>query len=221
VDPPPAPVVPPGTPWGAPPPYVIQPDPVTGWVVVDQAMLDGGFFGALLGFRSESVVPGGVVPDNGAGTAVSAANQRNGTALNVYFEAEGIGGAYSFAQLPVPLYVNNWPEVRLLNLQQFIGGAAGACTGLTDNLDVLYTLDHELTSPDWQLKITSASGSAPGIVIPPYPGTTTARGDAGTLSYVITAWNHCSYLVTFSSRRMLTTGIVNDDWNESYLTFCH
>jgi hypothetical protein len=220
--PPPPPAVPPATPWGPPPPHVIVPDSVEGWIEVDQQMLDGGFFGVLLGFRSETVVPGGAAPSNGAGNAVAPANQRHGIAIQLHFEAEtASGGSYQLIQAPVTLYVNNWPAVRLLGLQQFVTGGSGACTGITGMLDILYTVDHEFLSDDWRLSITSASPSAPGQVIPPAPAGTTPRGHAGTRSFDISAWQHCSYLVQLHTRRNLTTGVANDSNELSLLTFCH
>jgi hypothetical protein len=213
-DPTPIPAVTPGMPWGAPSPHVITPD-ADSWVAVDQTALDGGFFG-LMGFNSDAAIPGGVAPGDGAGVAPS--STKNGGNIKIIFKAGRIGDP------PPPLYtnslnkirINNWREVNQLNLQQFIGGGAGSCTGLTNDLDILSTTDHELMGP-WSIAIVSAA------VIPPYPALpygSGPRGGVGTHHIHISTWPSCSYQVWLYTTPHLTNGINDRSTIWSLVTFC-
>lgn len=218
-DPTPTPVVPPGTPWGPVPTHVIVPD-ADGWVRVDQMALDDGFFGPLMGFNTPQAVPGGAAPGNGAGNGV--ASPRNGVSLKIRFEAQTLSAASTFSDQLNNIYVNNWEEVRLLDLTQFQAPGANACSGLTTALDILYTADHELMA-DWSVTMSSASPSEPAgnVVVPTPPGATaTVRGGFGTKHFDISTWQACSYTVTLTTRRRLTNGINDDDATEASLTFC-
>ena len=215
--PPPSPLPPPGTPWGPVPAHVIVPDPVDGWVTVDPNGLDNGFYGPLIGFNSAAAVPGGAAPGNGAGNPV--ADPKNGVAIKLIFEAGPVTGPATFSNQVDAVYVNNWGEVRELNLLQFGGPGGNPCSPLSTDLDVLYTTDHELLA-DWSLSINSASGSAPGTVIPPLPAGSTPRGHAGTHHENIAAWQPCSYQVWLTTRRKLTNGESDDDANSTLVTFC-
>ncbi len=113
------------------------------------------------------------------------------------------------------LHVNNWAEVRQLNLQQFLDPGVTGCTPLTTALDILYTADHEQIA-SWQLSITTA---AP-VAIPPLPGGTTPRGGHGTEHLNIAAWPPCSYTVHLTTRRALTNGETDDDADTTRVTFC-
>lgn len=204
-------------PWGAPPSLVLVPD-AEGWVNVHPDALDDGFYGPLIRFNSPAAAPGGAAPDDGAGNPVS--DPKSGVALKLIFEAGPVGGAATFTNEVDKVLVNNWSEVRQLDLLQFGGPGGNPCTPLSTDLDVQYTVDHELISHDWWLSIESASGSAPGTVIPPYPGGTTARGHAGTRHENIAAWTSCSYQVWLWTRRALTDGETDDDWGFALKTFC-
>ena len=202
--------------WGSPPDHVIEPD-ADGWVEVDPNGLDDGFYGPLLRFHSGAAVPGGAAPGDGAGTAVS--DPRNGASIVLVFEAGPVTGGTTFTNRTNDVHVNNWTEVRELDLVQFTGPGGTPCSPLSTALDVLATVDHELLD-SWSLSITSASGSAPGTVIPPPPGWSTPRGGAGTHSENISAWASCSYRVNLTSRRRLTDGENDDAHNTSLVTFC-
>jgi len=214
-DPTPQPVGP--GPWGAPPSLVIQPDP-DGWVKVHKDALDGGFYGPLIRFKSAAAAPGGAPPASSAGSPVS--DPKSGVALKLTFEAETVGGASPFSNAVEKVLVNNWDEVHDLDLLQFGGPGGSPCSPLSTDLDVQYTVDHELISDDWGLSIESASGSAPGTVIPPYPAGTTSRGHAGTHHEDISAWASCSYQVWLSTRRRLTNGETDDPGRAVLKTFC-
>ena len=131
------PAVPPGTPWGSIPPHIIIPDS-DGWVRVDQSpnLLDDGFQGALMAFRSPVAVPGGTAPGPGAGND-PAGVARNGKLLRIIFETAtdpANPATINRQLLEAIILVNNWVEVRELNLQQFIGPTTGSCTGLTSDI---------------------------------------------------------------------------------------
>ncbi|HYP05441.1 MAG TPA: hypothetical protein VER03_04330 [Bryobacteraceae bacterium] len=208
-DPTPQPPAPPPT-WGAPPAHIIVPD-ANGWIHVDQFSLDGGFFGPLLRFKTDSIVPGGVPPGAVAGSAP--ATPVNGTTIRIIFEAQTLDGPddgpYLFTNELPKMHVNNWGEVGELNIVQL---GPNPCAGITNSIDIEYTADHELID-FWQV---STSGPAP-----PLPGGTTPRGGFGTQNVNTTAWPPCAYSVSLSTRRGLTDG-ENDDpaKNAATIIFC-
>jgi hypothetical protein len=218
VTPPPSPLPPPGTPWGAPPPHVIVPDP-DGWIEVDANALDDGFNGALIGFNTTQPFPDGdPAPGVVAGTPVPPASLRNGRAIGIIFEATRVGGPTSppdFTNSLTRIHINNWYEVRLLNLLQFHTGGGTPCSPLTTDLDIEYTTDHEVMAA-WGVGISTA---AP-IVSPPLPSGVGPRGGAGTHHENIASWPSCSYTVSLTTRRALTTGIVDDSDKTTSVTFC-
>jgi hypothetical protein len=217
VTPPPGPPVP-GVPWPGPPPHVIVPDP-QGWVAVDQSALDGGFVGNLMGFDSTAAFPGGAAaPGVPAGTAVPALNQKIGVDAAIIFEATRVGvpaPPVDFTNTLAKIHINNWDEVRLLDLLQFHSGGGTPCSPLSTDLDIEYTTDHELMAA-WGIGIVTAA-VLPPLVLPSGVG---PRGAAGTHHENITAWPSCSYAVQLTTRRSLTDGLVDDSDKTTQLTFC-
>jgi hypothetical protein len=203
-------------PWPAIPPHVIVPD-ADGWIKVDQTGLDDGFYGPLLQFVTANAVPGGVAPGSVAGTLP--ADPKNGAAIRIVFEAGPVTGGVSFTNDLPKILINNWSQVQELNLLQFHTGGGDPCAELSTTLDVEYTVDHELLA-GWNLQITSASPSAPGTVIPPFPGGSIGRGGAGTKHFDISTWQSCSYSVSLGSSRKLTDGENEDSGSPSVQTFC-
>ena len=201
-------------PWGPVPAHIINPD-TDGWIKVDQKALDDGFYGPLIRFNSGFAIPGGNAPGNGAGNPVS--DPKNGTAIRIVFEAGPVGGAVTFSNELSNVLINNWNEVRLVNLQQFTGGGSGSCSDLLNDLNVLYTTDHQQMA-SWKVNITSAASFPP--ISPPLPEGNTPRGAFGNRYIDISSWPSCSYLVTLTSRRALTDGEIDDDGDTSYVTFC-
>jgi len=216
--PPPAVLPPPGTSWGPIPAVVLGPD-ANGWVRMDPIATNGGFSGPLVRFASVTAVPGGAAPSSGAG--VSPADPKNGAMLRIVFEAEPVTGPTASNptltnELP-NIYVNNWGEVNDLNLAQFTGPGNTPCSGLTNNLDIMYTTDHELMAA-WNVDVTSAAVIPP--IAPPLPSGTVPRGAAATRSLNIATWLACSYKVTLTTRRMLTDGEIDDSARTNLVTFC-
>ena len=177
-----------------------------------------GYSGPLLYFRTASVVAGGGAPGDGAGHAVS--DQKNGTPLLIRFEAEPVAGpsagAPAFANSVMQGFtLTTGRKVIELNLQQFMVPGANCCSPIDDNLDILYTADHELMK-SWSVGISScASGlswSAPALPPlpppppPPPPPARSARGGFGTSHHNTSTWPNCSYLVSLSTLRSLTDG---------------
>ncbi len=210
-DPTPTPIGP--GPWGPVPAHVIVPDS-DGWVNVDQNSLDNGFYGPLIRFNSSVAIPGGAAPGNGAGNAVS--DPKNGTPIKIVFEAGPVGSSATFTNELSNVLVNNWSEVRQVNLQQFTGGGTG-CSGLVNNLNILYTADHQ-QMVSWSVGISSAATIPP--ISPALPSGSVPRGAFGNRFIDISTWQSCSYLVSLTSRRALTDGENDDSANTSYVTFC-
>ncbi len=211
-DPTPTPVVPPGTPWGPPPPHVATPD-AAGWVEVDQSALDGGFFG-LMGFNSHAAVPGGLAPGSGAG--VAPATPKNGANVKIRFEAARLGEPPIYSNALNRIHINNWQEVNQLNLLQFTTPGAGSCSGLSDKLDILYTADHELMG-SFSVAIDSAAAIPPH---PPLPSGIGPRGGVGSHHVNIGTWPSCSYKVWLHTTPRLTNGTTDRGTASSLVTFC-
>jgi len=221
-DPTPTPSVPPGTPWGPVPEHVIVPDS-EGWVEVDQDALDGGF-ATLMKLRTGHIHSPPAAPHDGAGNSVS--DPKSGMPVKLIFEAEPIsGGPPSFRDELPRLYINNWGEVRQLDLQQF-QTSGSSCTPITSDLDILYTVDHELLE-SWSLTIKSAAFSPQDDLPAPYSNPirsgSTPRGDADTVHLDVSdnsKWPSCSYKVWLTTQRALTNGEHDDDGDSTLLTFC-
>ena len=210
---------PPGPPPHGPvPPHVLVPDG-QGWIRVDQLAVDGGFQGPLMRFVTGAAFPDGNATDAGDQAGSAPATPRNGRAVRVLFETAtdpADPATIDRQLLEAVLYVNNWHEVRLLELQQFIVGGAGSCTPIVNDLDILYTVDHELLHGF----STGISTAAPGVVVPPLPDGTGPRGGHGSHHVDVSTWPSCSYIVSLSSRRALTNGEQDDPSNQSIRTFC-
>ena len=175
-DPTPTPPVPAGTAWGPPPTHVVVPDS-DGWIAVDPNALGAGFNGALVGFNSLTSFPGGSSsPGVAAGTQVPSGNLKNGDDIAIIFEATRVGGPTSppdYSNTLSRIHINNWREVNLLDLLQFHSGGGTPCSPLAGDLDIEYTIDHELLAK-WTISIATA---AP-VATPSWTGTTT-RNAAG------------------------------------------
>lgn len=216
--PPPAPLPPAGTPWGPILPAVLVPD-ANGWVTMDPAATNQGFSGPLVRFASGTVVPGGSAPSSGPG--VAPASPKNGTMFKIVFEAEPISGPTASSPTLTnkldKLYVNNWSDVNDIGLTEFTSPGATPCSGLTNDLDIKYTADHELMAA-WNLSISTAA--TPNPVPAVLPSGNVPRGTAATLHLDISTWPACSYTVSLSTRRMLTDGEIEDSGHPNSLTFC-
>ena len=209
---------------GNPPPlHIIEPD-ADGWIQVDAAASGGGFGDLLMRLNSAAAVPGGTPPNDGPGNAVSAANQRNGTKVTLKFQvATSPGGAPLFEDT-VDVYLNNWAEVRLLELVKTTAGGGTTtdpCAPTTGSIDARYTVDHELLR-SWSLGLSANNGwTASG---PSGPTAASPRGDAGTHTFPLGPGvggpEHCSHTVSLTSQRRLTDGELDDDGDTTHDTFC-
>jgi hypothetical protein len=219
-----SPTPPPPSPAPAPPDHYIVPD-AQGWVTVDANALDDGFDGWLMGFSTPVAFPGGVsAPGVSAGTAVPAANQKNGIDAAIIFQATRVstiaavnGGAVpDYSNRLSKIHINNWDEISLLDLHEFSGGLS--CSPVTNNLHVLFTTDHELMA-QWSIDMVTAATVVPAPVFPSGVG---PRGTAGTDAHNTSGWPSCSYLLRLHTQRSLTTGLLDDPdkWEGSFLTFC-
>ena len=223
-----SPTPPPPGPGLTPPDHYIVPDP-QGWVTVDPNALDDGFQGWLMGFASHVGIPGGDATPGGltAGTAVSGAQQKNGVDAAIVFQATSVstiaavnvGAAPDYTNQLSRIHIDNWSEVRLLDLLQFHTGGGNACSPLSTDLDIEYTVDHELLA-DWHFELVTASGMT--LTAPPSgPDAMHPRGDAGTHHENISTWPTCSYAIRLHTRRRLTDGLQDDpDKFLPEVTFC-
>lgn len=206
-------------PWGAVPDHVIVPD-ANGWIAVDQNGLDAGFYGPLIRFNSSVAIPGGAAPGSGAGNAVPVAQQKNGVPVRIIFEAKRVSDPDPapplFTNERSPVVVNNWSDVNEINLTEFTGPGNTPCSGLTTDLHIQYTADHELMAA-WSLGISTAATPNP---VPVLPSGNVPRGVASTLPLDISLWPKCSYTVSLSTRRKLTDGEIDDSGHTNSLTFC-
>jgi hypothetical protein len=224
----PGPTPPPALPnnvnWGPIPQVVLVPD-ADGWVTMDPQATNQGFSGPLIRFNSESVVPGG--PAAGSGPGVAPASPKNGTMLEITFEAEPVTGptlaAPTLTNKLENIYINNWWDVNEVTLDQFSGPGHTLCSALSSSLDIKFTADHELMAA-WSLGISSAalpgglavaSGTVPRGAVGGVP-----VGVAPPLHIDITAWKPCSYTLSLSTRRKLTDGENEDSGHTNPVTFC-
>lgn len=205
----PSPALPPGTPWGPPPPHVLSPGP-DGWIDVEQNGLDGGFYGPLVRFNTTQVLAAADAPDNGAGNAVS--DPKSGIDLRVVYEVGPVSGGTAFTNELGKVRVNNWGEVNLLDLQEF-GGGGTPCSRITDTITIQYTVDHELTAA-WDIGI---SGPA---MFPPLPSGNVPRGGYGIHPVDVSDWPSCAYIISLRTRRRLTDGENDDSARTVQRVFC-
>jgi hypothetical protein len=216
--PPPPPAGPPPGSWGPMPALILNPD-AQGWVVMPPDATNQGFSGPLLRLNSTSIAPGGLPPGSGPGNPV--ASPRSGLDFEIIFEAEPTTGAAptgpTLTNALTRIHINNWIEVAELSLDQFTAPGATPCSGITNAVDIRYTLDHELVA-SWGLSLfTSAvipggTPTLPGSGIPPVPPDqfATVRGGNGIAHLNTTAWPQCAYGITFSRRLKLTDGEIDD-----------
>lgn len=211
-DPTPTPALPPGTPWGAPPPHVVVPD-AAGWIAVDANSLDGGFYGPLVRFDTTAVFPALAAPGNGAGNAPP--SLKNGSDLRIVFEAGPVTGPAAFSNALDRIHVNNWSEVLLLEVQE-LKGPGLPCSKITNAIHIEYTVDHELTA-SWGVSVSSPGAFPPP---PPLPSGTGPRGGFGTHFVDTSAWPSCAYVVTLGTSRRLTDGENDDSGRAVEKIFC-
>jgi hypothetical protein len=216
-----------------PPDHYIVPDS-QGWVTVDAAAFDAAFSGYLMGFASENGIPVGP-PNPGvvAGLAVPAGNQKNGTDCAIIFQATrfttigavNTGTPPDYTNTLAKARINNWAEVSLLDILQFHVAGGTPCSPLTTDLDIEYTVDHELIAA-WDVSMSTAApgvaltNAPPAVPIAPSTGANTARGGFGVHHENISTWPTCSYTITLSTRRRLTTGLTDDPSKPNPKTFC-
>lgn len=210
------PVLPPGT-GTAIPLHVIVPD-ADGWIEVDQEAIDDGFNGVLARVNSAKIVPGGAAPGSGAGNPP--ADPKTGATVTFIFETRTPGGPVLRQPQTVDVRLNNWAEVRELDLVEFQTGTDGACTGLTSTVTPKYTVQHEFLAA-WSLGMSSAASPWTEPPLPSGAGPSPNPSVAATHAPIaVGSWPACSYTVSLSTRRALTTGESNDDPDSRLRTFC-
>ena len=214
------------------PDQVIHPD-ANGWIRVDQTILDNGFVGSLFWVNTNTIAGGGNASGGiSAGTAPTAAQQKNGTIVYFRFQttddpANAASPNLKTQTTPIAkLLVNNWDEVNLLKLEELFAGGGTGCTPITTHAHVDYTVDHELIAT-WSLTASSnAIPAPPGIS--GLPSGNVIRGEAAIidlatwapLSPAFSTWPSCAYSLVLNTRRKLTTGEWNDPTRHNQVIFC-
>lgn len=216
---------------GAIPDHVLRLD-ANGWVRVDQAGLDNGFYGPLLWLNTATIVPGGNATSAGDTAGNAPATPRNGHIVHIAFEttddpANPTSPNLNRQTVQAHIYVNNWNEVNLLVLDELTTGGVSGCNPISTHANVHFTADHELMAA-WGLSVSSAA--VPGGITINTPGTsgTGPRGNnlsldfatAGAVTPAFSTWPSCAYRLGLSVRRKLTDGEANDwGWTREII-FC-
>jgi len=215
----PLPTPPVGPPWTMPA-LVLQPD-AQGWVTMPPDATNQGFSGPLLRVNSNALAPGGAAPGNGAGNPIPPADQKNGLDFELIFEAEPVSGATASGPLLTNslsrIHINNWFEVAEFSLDQFTAPGATPCSGVTNAVDIRYTMDHELVQ-SWGLSLSTSATIPggppilPGLGVAPVPPDefVSVRGGNGIARLDTTTWPECAYAVVFSRSLKLTDGEIDD-----------
>jgi hypothetical protein len=210
-----------------PPQVYVWPDAATGWTLVFQDTY-AGFVTGFMDLNSETIAAGSD-PNVGfaladIGAPIPASATLNGSNVTFTFEATRVStpSPPDYQQTPVLTRVNNNDEVNQLYFKQFFG-TEGCCTPISDDLTVLFSVDHEEMGP-WSLVISSCALTSPITLwptgTPPATVTIDARGGYGFFDQSTTGFPACSYTVTLTTTPLLTTGIVNWPSDPHPLTFC-
>ena len=205
------------TPGSPPPPHVVVPDG-DGWIPV-VAGTSGGGYQLLLRFATAQTT--------GLTGGAPGATPRDGTKIRLRYQvARGSSGGPPTGspdhESEAVLYVNNWAEVRTIELIKNTDGGSTTtdpcAPALGSSIDVKYAVDHELLR-SWDLSVAANDGwSSAG------PSGSTPRGGAGAHTFALGPGAggpaHCSHTVTLGAQRRLTTGEDDDDRDTTTDTFC-
>jgi hypothetical protein len=214
-----------------PPAHYLEPDPTTGWVQFDSALISSAI-SVFLNFDTTKVVIGGcslttppcIDAPGGAPAGSPASNPGAGSDLAIIFQATRQGiTTVDYSNSLCKIHINNWSEVNNLWFTQF---STGCCTPIDQELSVQFTVDHEqMAAGGWSLGIGACAlplglnltptASTPG----PPPVTVSSRGGYGTIDEDTSLWPNCSYTVGLSTRPGLTTGTYDRPGNPNTLTF--
>jgi hypothetical protein len=211
------------------PKHYLEPDPATGWVRLDPALMSPAIE-QFLNFNSIQAVVGGcslptppcIGAPGGSPAASAASNPGAGSDLAVIFQATRQGvTAIDYSNSLCKIHINNWSEVNNLWFTQF---ATGCCTPIDSALSVQFTVDHEeMPAGAWSLGISSCAldeSITPAVsTVGPPPVTVSGRGGYGTIDVDTSLWPNCSYTVTLSTRPGLTTGMLDRTVIDNNLTF--
>ena len=213
------------------PDHVLRQD-ANGWIRVDQAGLDNGFYGPLLWVNTNTIVAGGNANNPGDQAGNLPGTPKNGKKVLFAFQttddpSNPASVHFQEQSIKAATYINNWEEVRMITLDELTAGGGGGCNPVTTHAHVNYTADHELIA-EWTMYASSAA--IPGGISILAPGTagTTPRGNAdtidfavaGTVSPAFNTWLSCAYRLGIHTRRKLTNGEGNDDTSWAELIFC-
>ncbi len=200
-----------------------------GWVRVDQhpRTVGIGFHGPLLYLDTNTIVSGG---DANVGETVGAniVSPKIGRMVYIQFQTtdDPTDATRTRTQTQLAnIYINNWTEVRLLELQELSAGLAG-CTPVSTQAHVKYAADHEFLTSFAVGIWSNATGTIAGL-----PAGIGARGavswvagldltTAGLTPPFPAGWPSCAYSLTLTTNRNLTDGENNDSGRTSQVIFC-
>jgi hypothetical protein len=206
--PPPSPLPPPGTSWGSTPPLILQPD-AEGWVTMPPDATNQGFSGPLIYASSQSFAPGGGAPGDGPGNDVTA--KKNGVDIEIVFEAAPMAGSLgaTLSNTLPRIHINNWIEVAEASVNQLTLPGTTPCSAVTTELDIRYTMDHELVAA-WSINLGTSATVSQDPPDFPLPKGSSARGGFGVHSINTSSWPECAYMLTFTRSLKLTDGELPD-----------
>jgi hypothetical protein len=210
-----------------------DPDPVTGWIDVEDDSRFTPIGNKLIKLRSTKLAGAksysNPVPNPDAGRDASVAplldveREIHKFALRYQLEEDtGTGWVPIHDQTMDALVINNADILLWLELDEFLLVPMGVCQPITHTVTARYTVDHPHL--DWyQIEIEKQSihmsWPVPRVN---YGGSLTFRGghDASPTPTDVSAWDPCSYIVILSAHRRVTNGYGGPGVKWVYRTFC-
>lgn len=210
-----------------------DPDPVTGWIDVED---DPNFTPTpnnlitlistkLAGFKAYS----NPAPNPDAGQDASVAPyldvERGIHKFSLRYELEestGTGWVPKYDQTMNELVINNANTLLWLELDEFLNVPKGLCQPIVNIVTAKYTVDHPHL--DWYQIEIQKQGVNMSFPVPlvNYGGSLTFRGGYNSTPPPtnVVNWKPCSYIVILSAHRRITNGYAQPATEWVYRTFC-
>lgn len=204
-----------------------DPDPVTGWIDVENDPMFAATTNQLITLISTKLAPpqgyGNPSPNLDAGNPapMDVAREVHKFALRYQLEEDtGSGWVNIHDQTLDALIINNANTLLWLELDEFVSGAVNLCKPITNTVTAKYTVDHPHL--DWYRVVIEKQGTNQATPVPTqnYGGSLSFRGGNGSAATNVAAWDACSYLVILSAHRRLTNGYAGPSNEWVYRTFC-
>jgi hypothetical protein len=207
-----------------------EPDPVTGWIEVENDPNFTPVSNKLITLISTKLAPDAVYgnpsPNPSAGTVapLDTAREIHKYALRYQVEENtGAGWVSVHDQTMEALVMNNANILLWLELDEFLAPSADLCRPITHTVTAKYTVDHPHL--DWYQITIERQGTPMATPVGPigHAGSLTFRGGNGSAATNVsdaTVWKPCSYLVMLSAHRRVTNGYSQPSIEWVYRTFC-